>query len=192
MTDIEIIDLILSGDRDKYRLLVERHQQMVFRTCMGYLHNRDDADDLTQEVFIRAYQSLSRFRRDSAFSTWLYRIAINAALNMTRRPGNFIMSRIEGIFGPGSNDISEIARDTGDNPEELLIKDEHRKWIAKALESLPENQRTAIVLSKYDELPQKEIAQIMNTTEGAVEALIQRAKANLRVKLSAGMKKNLH
>ncbi|HOW41538.1 MAG TPA: sigma-70 family RNA polymerase sigma factor, partial [Bacteroidales bacterium] len=90
MTDNEIIDLVLAGERDKYRLLVERHQQMVFRTCMGYLHNRDDADDLTQEVFIQAYQSLSRFRKDSAFSTWLYRIAINASLNRTRRQANFL------------------------------------------------------------------------------------------------------
>ena len=190
MTDIEIIDLVLAGDRDKYRLLVEKHQQTVFRTCMGYLHNRDDADDLTQEVFIQAYQSLARFRKDSAFSTWLYRIAINASLNRTRRQSGFIIRRFEGLFGREDQDIPDFAGDSGDNPEELMIKEEHRRWIAKALESLPENQRTAIVLSKYDELPQKEIAEIMNTTEGAVEALIQRAKANLRVKLSAGMKKN--
>jgi len=189
MTDIEIIDLILSGERDKYRLLVERHQQMVFRTCMGYLHNRDDADDLTQEVFIQAYQSLSRFRKDSAFSTWLYRITINASLNRTRRQANFLKRGFDGLFGKEEQDISDHTADSGDNPEELMIKEENRKWIAKAMESLPENQRTAIVLSKYDELSQKEIAEIMNTTEGAVESLIQRAKANLRVKLSAGIRK---
>ncbi|MBW6501272.1 MAG: hypothetical protein K0B05_07750, partial [Bacteroidales bacterium] len=68
--DSEIINLVLQGDRNRYRLLVEKYQQMIFQTAMGFLHNRDDADDLTQEVFIQAYQSLNRFKGQAAFSTW--------------------------------------------------------------------------------------------------------------------------
>lgn len=78
---------------------------------------------------------------------------------------------------------------TEENAEELMIREEHSAWLSRALNSLPENQRTAIVLSKYDDLPQKEIAAVMNLSEGAVEALIQRAKKNLREKLTSGMKK---
>ncbi len=151
--------------------------------------NKDDADDLTQDVFIQAYQSLSRFKGDSAFSTWLYRIAVNASLNKVRKSSkNLILQRLDTLFG--AEKIKEVpfsASDT-ENPENILIRQEHVEWVQRALDTLPENQRTAIVLSKYDDLSQKEIAEIMNTTEGAVEALLQRAKKNLREKLSAHRK----
>ena len=191
MTDSELIKLILQGDKEKFRMLVEQYQQMVFRTCMGFLHDKDDADDLTQDIFIQAYQSLHSFKGDAAFSTWIYRIAVNASLNRVRKNSrNPILNRLDSLFGSGKEkEISLPVFDT-ENPESILIRQEHSKWVQNALDSLPENQRTAIVLSKYDDLSQKEIAEIMKTTEGAVEALIQRAKTNLRVKLSSSYKKN--
>jgi len=189
MTDHDIIKLILKGEKDKFRMLVEQHQQMVFKTCMGFLHDKDDADDLTQEVFIQAYQSLSGFKGEAAFSTWIYRIAVNASLNKVRKSSkNFILQRIDILFGTEkSKEMSLPVSDT-ENPEEILIRQEHVEWVKGALDTLPENQRTAIILSKYDDLSQKEIAEIMNTTEGAVEALLQRAKKNLREKLSSTKK----
>jgi RNA polymerase sigma-70 factor, ECF subfamily len=191
MTDGEIINQIAQGDRNMYRKLVERYQPMVFRTCMGFLHNKDDADDLTQEVFIQAYQALEKFKGDSSFSTWIYRIAVNSSLNKVRKTSkSFLFQRLETVFGAeNSKEFSLPIPDT-ENPENILILSEHREWVQKALNSLPENQRTAIVLSKYDDLPQREIASIMNLTEGAVEALIQRAKANLREKLLSVAKKS--
>jgi RNA polymerase sigma-70 factor, ECF subfamily len=189
MTDGEIIKLILLGDKEKFRILVEKYQQMVFRICMGFLHNKDDADDLTQDVFIQAYQSLSHFKGNSAFSTWLYRISVNNSLNKIRQsPLKRIFNRFEN--SSGNKNEKEIYPPVSDeeNPEYILIHKEHFEWIQRVLETLPENQRTAIVLSKYDDLSQKEIAEIMNTTEGAVEALLQRAKKNLREKLSAQRK----
>ena len=189
MTDNDIIKLILQGDREKFSLLVERYQPMVFRTCMGFLHNKDDADDLTQDIFIRVYQSLPRFKYKSAFSTWLYRISINASLNKVRKStGNPFIQSLDRIFGSGEYNHSEFNISDMENPESIIIKNEHVEWVQKALDTLPENQRTAIILSKYDDLSQKEIAEIMNTTEGAVEALIQRAKANLRKKLTSSQK----
>ena len=191
MTDSELIKLILHGDKEKFRMLVEQYQQMVFRTCMGFLHNKDDADDLTQDIFLQAYQSLHSFKGEAAFSTWIYRIAVNASLNRMRKNSrNIVLNRLESLFGSGKEkDISLPVNDTED-PESILIRQEKSRWVQNALDSLPENQRTAIVLSKYDDLSQKEISAIMNTTEGAVEALIQRAKTNLRVKLSSSYKKN--
>jgi len=191
MTDIEIIRQIAQGDRNMYRMLVERYQPMVFRTCMGFLHNKDDADDLTQDIFIQAYQALSAFKGESSFSTWIYRIALNASLNKVRKSSkNNLLQRFEKVFGSEKNIEYSLPIPDNENPDNILIHNEHREWIQKALNSLPENQRTAIVLSKYDDLPQKDIAEIMNTTEGAVEALIQRAKVNLREKLSSFHKKN--
>lgn len=189
MTDSEVIKLILQGDKDKFRMLVEQYQQMVFRTCMGFLHNKDDADDLTQDVFIRTYQSLSRFKGDSAFSTWLYRIAVNASLNKIRKsPLKMIFQRLENIAGGKNEKERYQLLSNEEDPENILIRKEHFEWVQRALDTLPENQRTAIVLSKYDDFSQKEIAEIMDITEGAVEALLQRAKKNLREKLSSQRK----
>ena len=191
MTDSEIIRQIVQGDRNLYRKLVEQYQPIVFRTCIGFLHHKDDADDLTQDVFIQAYQTLSAFKGDASFSTWIYRIAVNASLNKIRKSSrNQFLQRLETVFGGEKNKEYSFPISDNENPENILILNEYKEWVQKALNSLPENQRTAIVLSKYDDLPQKEIAEIMNTTEGAVEALMQRAKANLREKLSSLKKKS--
>lgn len=193
MTDHEVIAMILRGNPDKYRVLVEKYQTMIFRTCIGFLHNRDDADDLTQEILIQAYESLKSFKGEAAFSTWLYRIAVNASLNRVRKNSrNPILNRFDSLFVVGKEREISLPANGSEDPESILISTERNKWIQDALDSLPENQRTAIVLSKYDDLPQKEIAGIMQTTEGAVEALIQRAKANLRLKLSSTYKKARH
>jgi RNA polymerase sigma-70 factor, ECF subfamily len=191
MTESELIIKILQGDKDKFRSLVEKYQLMVFRTCMGFLHDKDDADDLTQDIFIQAYQALENFKGDSGFSTWIYRIAVNASLNKVRRNSrNMVLSTLDSMFASGKEKEFTLPVYDNENPESILIKHEHEKWVQEALDGLPENQRTAIVLSKYDDLSQREIAEIMKTTEGAVEALIQRAKANLRLKLSSLNRKN--
>ncbi len=188
MNENELIKLILQGESDKFRIFVEKYRQMVFRTCMGFVHNKEDADDLTQEVFIQAYRSLPDFKMKSAFSTWLYRIAVNASLNKVRRSGRIsFIDRIESLFGSDSPGAGQLF-DT-DDPENIIIKKEHSQWLQRTLDSLPEKQRTAIALSKYDDLSQKEIAEIMKTSEGAVEALLHRAKKNLREKLSGRIPK---
>jgi RNA polymerase sigma-70 factor (ECF subfamily) len=185
MTDNEIIKLVLEGNKDEYRLLVQKYQKMVFRTSVGFVHNKEDADDLTQEVFIRAFQSLSGFKGDSAFSTWLYRITVNSALNKVRRESrNFILQSLDSLFGAEKKIEAPLFQSETEDPEKILIRREHVEWVRRAIDSLPENQRTAIVLSRFDDLSQKQIAEIMNTTEGAVEALLQRAKKKLREKLT--------
>ena len=184
VTDSEIISRILAGERNNYQLLVERYQSMVFRTCLGFVHYKEDADDLTQEVFIQAYQSLKNFKGEASFSTWLYRIAVNASLNKVRRSSKFnFLKRFDTLFGSGREAEKTHPDLYAKDPEEILVQTEQAEWVQKALDSLPEKQRTAIVLSKYDDLSQKEIAKIMKTSEGAVEALLQRARTNLRKKL---------
>ncbi len=189
MTDNEIIKDILDGNKDAFRFLVERYQKSVFRTAMGFLHDRDEAGDLSQDIFIQAYLSLARFRGESAFSTWLYRITLNACLNKTRKsPFQKIFRLFENT--PGADREIFLSSVDSTDPEDIMIRNENAELVRKALDSLPENQRIAIVLSKYDDLPQREIAEIMKTSEGAVESLLQRAKKNLREKLSGPVKKN--
>ncbi|MEA4975858.1 MAG: RNA polymerase sigma factor [Paludibacter sp.] len=180
MTEKEIIHNIRNGDVQAFRLLLEQHQQMVFRTVMGFVHIKEDAEDLTQEVFINAYQSLSHYQEKAAFSTWLYRIAVNTSLNFIQKNRvkkliDFMEEKMQTLFNQ---------RDYSVNPEEQFIGDETDFLIRRAIDQLPEKQRTAFILSKYNELPQKKIAEIMQLSEGAVEQHMQRAKIKLQKKLS--------
>ena len=188
----ELIPGIIGGRKDDFALIVDKYQGMVFRTCMGYLHDQNGAEDLTQEVFIQAYLSLRNFRGGSSLSTWLYRITVNACLNSIRK-----QRRTYGLSGNGSVQdpfsvnpatLSELT--DPDDPETVMIREEHSKWLRGVLDALPENQRTAFILSKYDDLSQKEIAEVMELSEGAVESLISRAKENLRKKLVVYAKKS--
>jgi len=189
ISEEEIIKQILLGDKNKYSLLVEKYQQMIFTTCMGFLHNKDEADDLTQEIFIQAYLSLVSFKNKSTFSTWIYRIAVNASCNKIRKSvrKNFLQ-RLEILTGSGKHEQLYIPSSVVDNPENILIRQEDNDLVRRALDSLPENQRTAIILSRYDEMSQKEIAEIMNVTESAVESLLQRAKKSLYKNLAGNRK----
>ncbi|MDD3320540.1 MAG: RNA polymerase sigma factor [Paludibacter sp.] len=181
MSEQEIIQNIVNGDSSKFRGLVEKYQPMVFRTVMGFVHSKEDAEDLTQDVFISIYQSLNRFQGDSEFSTWLYRIAVNTSINYVNKQNRRNLFQQVGDFFQNINSNENFEK----NPEELTIEKEREHHIKKAIDSLSEKQRTAFVLSKYDNLSQKEIANIMNISEGAVEQHLQRAKKNLQQNLAS-------
>lgn len=170
---------------ESFEQVVEQYHKMVFRTALGFLHQREDAEDLTQEVFIRAYRSWERFRGDSEVSTWLYRITVNLSLSYINTKSRRSLIQIgedffHNLLGRGSDDL---------NPHQQLERSEQDRRIASAIDSLPDKQRTAFVLSRIDELPQREVAAIMNTTEGSVEQLLIRARANLQKKLNRAIGK---
>lgn len=180
MTEQQIIQEILEGNGSKFNLLVEKYQNMVFRTSMGFVHNKEDAEDLTQDVFIRAFQLLKTFKGDAEFSTWLYRITVNTSINHLNKTKNrgllhFAEDILQHLFNRASEDK---------NAQQQLEQNERDGAIRKAIDALPEKQRTAFVLSKYDDLTQKEIAAIMQSSEGSVEQLLQRAKSSLQKKIS--------
>lgn len=180
MSEQQIIRDIISGDHSKFEWLVVKYQTMVFRTAMGFVHSKEDAEDLTQEVFIRTFQALKTFNGDAEFSTWLYRITVNISINHINKSKSkgllhFAEDLLLNIFNKASEDK---------NPQQQLEQTEFNEAIRNAIDALPEKQRTAFVLSKYDDLTQKEIATIMQSTEGSVEQLLQRAKSNLQKKLS--------
>ncbi|MDD2284930.1 MAG: RNA polymerase sigma factor [Paludibacter sp.] len=180
MTETDIIHNIKNGDTDAFKLLVDKHQSMVFRTVMGFVHVKEDAEDLTQEIFITVFQSLDYFQGKAEFATWLYRIAVNISLNYVKK------NRIRKLFNFAEEKLQPIfnQQDKCVNPEEQIIRSEIEDLIRKAIDQLTEKQRTAFILSKYNELPQKKIASIMQISEGAVEQHLQRAKIKLQKKLS--------
>lgn len=178
MEDKEIVLKILDGDHRAFQILVEKYQEMVFRTCMGLLHNPDDADDIAQEVFVEVYESLGYFRHEAKLSTWIYRIAVNKSLNYLKKTKRkSLFKSLEEIFQPGQkNELSVSLVEAADKDVEA---EEQKRMLETALNKLPENQRIAFVLFRYDELPQKEIAEIMGLSVSAVESLVHRARKNL-------------
>lgn len=179
MSEEQIIQAILSGDHSKFEWLVQRYQTMVFRTAMGFVHNKEDAEDLTQDVFVNAFQSIRSFHGNSKFSTWLYRITVNTSINQLNHNKQKYFFQLAGDFIQSIINKESVDK----NPHQELEQAERDAAIGKAIDSLPEKQRTAFILSKYDDLPQKEIAAILQCSEGSVEQLLQRAKTNLQKKL---------
>ena len=180
-----LIKRIKSGDHLAFEEIVDQYKQMVINTCIGLLHHNEDAEDVAQEVFIEIYQSIHQFREASKLSTWIYRIAINKSLNFIRKKkGSRWIRSIESFFTGEKKQVLEIPDKQSDQPEELLEKKERADKLYHAIDSLSENQRIAFTLHKYDDLPYKEIAEVMNLSLSAVESLIHRAKKNLQKKLS--------
>jgi len=179
MTDQDIITEILLGNRFLFSKLIDKYQRMVFTLAMGFVHQKENAEDLTQDIFIKVWIALPNYKGDAIFSTWLYRIAVNYCINFVEKNkrNRFIVlaeELIGHVFNTAIND-----KDAQQELEEM----ESGNLVRTAIDSLPINQRTAFILSAYEELPIKEIASIMNRSEGAVEQLLQRAKMNLKKKI---------
>ena len=166
-----------TGSQLAFRELFDQYHVKVLNTCFGLLHNRQDAEDVAQEVFVTVYQSLPAFRNQSTVGTWIYRIAINKSLNLVRKKKRWkFFVDFEDFFRSKQNNIKAPG-------ENLVEHSEEKRLLHKAIDQLPEKQRIAFILFKYEELPQKQVAEIMNCSIAAVEALIFRAKQNLQKSL---------
>ncbi|MDD2278909.1 MAG: sigma-70 family RNA polymerase sigma factor [Bacteroidales bacterium] len=188
LTDSELIDNILNNNSQKaFEELVNRYQSLVTKTCLGFVSNYADAEDIAQDVFIEVFHSLKNFRSESKLSTWLYRIAVNKSLNFIRlKKRHSGLRSIESFFTTGNSNKSEsieIASPKSTDADWGIEQQEDKQMLKKAINSLPENQRIAFILSKYHDLSYKEIAEIMSITLSSVESLLFRAKQNLQKKL---------
>jgi RNA polymerase sigma-70 factor (ECF subfamily) len=170
-----------------FEVLIHRHQRSVLNFIFRFMGNRTDAEDLTQEVFLRVWKAVGTFRPDAKFTTWLYRIATNLCINKQRA------IRTRRLFAQSHS--QEQRRDSKDSfitgegaelltPEDRFIDSEQSVQLLNALNELPTSQRLAIILKIYDEMSYQEIAQIMDRTVAAVDSLLIRAKKNLRKKLT--------
>ena len=185
--DLELMLRVRSGDTESFELLLLRHRKPLITYFWRMVHDQGLAEDLAQEVFLRVYEARERYQPGARFTTWLYRIATNLALNALRdrKGGDRRTERHD------SEKESAEARvpDAQPNAEQLLIMTERGCAIRQAVESLPENQRTAVLLHKYQGVDYRQIATIMRVSEGAVKSLLFRAYETLRVRLEPLLRK---
>jgi RNA polymerase sigma factor (sigma-70 family) len=175
----ELVEQLQQGEASAFRKLVEEWQDMVYNTAIGIVQNPEDADDITQEVFVQVFQSIHSFKGDSKFSTWLYRITLSKALDLEKkkkRKKRFAF--VQGLFG--GREEEQLHPVDFDHPGVLAEKKESAAALFKALKLLPENQRIAFSLHKLEGQSYREVAEIMHTTLFAVESLMGRAKGNLK------------
>lgn len=191
MNEKTLLENIRSGDPAAFKELVERYQDRVMNTCYGFLKNREDAEDTAQEVFIEVYKSIADFREEAKLSTWIYRIAITKSLDLIRwRNRKKRFDRIRNILRSGY-EVEQIPASSRANPESNFESQERMRILHQAIDSLPESQKIALTLSKFEGLRNGEIAEIMGTSLSSVEALIHRAKRNLKRKLHSYFEKHL-
>ena len=184
--DNAIIEIVNKGDKQAYRYLVERYQQKVFQTCMGFVHNEDDAADLTQDVFIRAYEKLSSFRGNAQFSTWLYRMTINMSLNFLRK------RKVAGWFQRMDDDSINVNYSSYEYTDDNVLRLEQKKLLKHALSKLSRSQYKAFVLSHYQDLSNQQVADVMKLKVKAVESLLFRARRRMRDLLKQLVKGESH
>jgi len=175
-SDLSLVQRVQRGERSAYDLLVLKYQHKVVKLVMRYLRDPADAEDVAQEAFIKAYRALPQFRGDSAFYTWLYRIAINTAKNaLAARDRSPVTYELDMQSGDDSTDMVSRLKDP-ETPEGLALTEEIRNTVNRAIEELPEDLRTAIVLRELEGLSYEEIAAAMDCPVGTVRSRIFRAR----------------
>jgi RNA polymerase sigma-70 factor (ECF subfamily) len=188
MSEQELIAGIKKRDQQAFKLLVDQFQSMVLNTCFLFVHDEDDAKDLTQDVFVEIYNSIHSFRGDAKVSTWLYRIAINKSLNFIKKhKRKKLINNLEEYFQIQKYSLSNDSF----NADKNLDDEERSEYLYNAINSLSKNQRIAFNLHKLDRISYAEIAEIMNISISSVESLMYRAKRNLQKRLISFYKKNM-
>jgi len=174
-TDKELVKRVQKGDKGAFDLLVLKYEHKIVNLVMRYVRDPEQALDITQEAFIKAYRALPRFRGDSAFYTWMYRIAVNTAKNylaaQRRRPMDVELD----MQDPEQYGLHAKLKDT-DDPEGVNLSRELQETLERAIEALPDDLRTAIILRELDGMSYEEIAQTMDCPVGTVRSRIFRAR----------------
>ncbi len=181
-TDQHLVERVQNGDKQAFDILVKKYQHRIAKLVSRFLNDYGDVLDVTQEAFIKAYRAIPNFRGDSAFYTWLYRIAINTAKNhlvsQARRPPGVDIDASEAEQFEGNLALKEFA-----TPERLLLKDEIERVVTETIEGLPEDLRTAITLRELEGLSYEEISEVMGCPVGTVRSRIFRAREAVQAEL---------
>jgi RNA polymerase sigma factor (sigma-70 family) len=177
--DRKLIEKVQSGDKAAFKLFFEKHHRNIYRLCYHMLHDSQEAEDMTQEVFLKVFLKIKRFRGESRVSTWLYRIAVNLCLNHLRRKNTTRFLSLDFLLEKGKQPAQEPEKE----PPARLTQEEEKTIIGKAVDSLPKNQRTAIILNHYMDFSYEEISETMGRSTASVRSLLFRAKQSLQKKL---------
>ena len=175
LDDAALVVACLDGQRQAFDVIVERHRRTVYQVCYRFVSNHEDASDLSQEAFIRAWRGLRNFKGQAALSTWLYRIAVNVCLNRVaaKRP------ETEPIEPDAFEDTS------GETPGAGLLRAERAAAVRQAIAGLPDKQRATLILRTYHDLSHQQIADILGSSVGAVKANFFHALGNLKKRLGS-------
>jgi RNA polymerase sigma-70 factor (ECF subfamily) len=178
----DLMLLVADGDRIAFSCLVNRHQETIFRLIYRFFGKEEEANDLAQEVFVRIWRSSQKYTPTSKFTTWLYTLTANVCKSEARSLWRRNIWLIGSFWTSGDNEAPEFPAHIP-SPEDAAMQAEQTRLVQVAIESLPTNQRLALVLRRYEELSYQEIADVIGCSVAAVEALLVRAKANLQKKL---------
>lgn len=182
LTDQVLIERVQNGDKQAFNLLVMKYQNKVCSLISRYIKNSGDVPDVAQEAFIKAYRAIPNFRGESAFYTWLYRIAVNTAKNhivaQSRRPPASDVEAEDAEFYESGGALKEIS-----NPENLTLSEELKQVVFQAIDDLPEDLKTAMTLRELDGLSYEEIADVMDCPVGTVRSRIFRARDAVEKKI---------
>lgn len=185
MTDTDLMMRVQAGDKRAFKSIVETYQRRVINVAYRFLGNREDAEEVAQETFLRLYLSAKSYQPKAELFTYLYTIATRLALNRLRKRKRLRWFSLDQLQedtadGPGR----EFPGDPADRPDGSLEQTEREAMVRRALDTLPAAQKTAVVLSRYEGLSYKQIAEVMETSVSAVESKLHRAKQTLKKKLS--------
>ena len=175
--DSVLLNEVAKGNMQSFRVLYNRFATRVYSTALNYSHNREDAEEIVQDIFAEVYRSAGKFHHQSQVGTWIYRFAVNKCIDFLRK------KKTKKRFGFIIESTEKNTKPDFDHPGVLLQKKEDAKLIFGAIDTLHETQKTAFILSFIEELPRQQVADTMGVTLKAVEALLQRAKKNLAKKL---------
>jgi RNA polymerase sigma-70 factor (ECF subfamily) len=181
VNDAELLERLNRGDEAAFRYVVDTWQHMVYNTIVSIVQNEADAEDITQEVFVQVYRSVSSFKGEAKFSTWLYRIAVSKSLDFERKKKTkkrFSFLRML----PTDSDSAEAISDF-QHPGVALEHKEGAARLFNLIHQLPEKQKAVIILQKVEGLSLEEMSQVLELSTGAVESLLYRARANLKALL---------
>lgn len=185
--DVVLIDRALAGDDQAFETLMKQHEGRVYRTALGILGKPEDAEEALQDTFLKVYQHLKEFRRDSRFTTWLTRIAINAALNKLRGQRETTSLDDEGELN--AEFLPQRFESWQENPERVYAKEEIRKIVQEAIQSLPPEYRAVLVLRDISELDTVQTAEALGLTIAATKSRLLRARLMVREKLAGRFEK---
>ncbi len=175
MKDKELVEKALAGSQDAFAALVEKYRIKMFNLAFSLTRNREAADDLAQDVFIKAWLALPKFKFQSQFSTWLYRIAVNASKDLLRKE-----SKLRKVSLEDSPPLKLMQEDTTNEFDAVQEDEKRRKLVHRALESMPEKYRAILILRDIQGMPYGEIGSILDISPGTVDSRLHRARKMLR------------
>jgi len=176
LSEAALIEACLAGRFGAFDLVVERHRRSVYQLCWRFVGHHEDASDLSQDIFLRAYRGLRTFRGQSSLATWLHRIGVNVCLN--RVSAKAPLARMTEAI-----DDQQYVDTRGESPSERLLKEERGARVRAAIADLPRKQRATLILRMYHEMSYQEIADVLGSSVGAVKANLFHALGNLKKQL---------